>query len=200
MNFKIFGKQVKLGDTFSKYAQTELTQSIEKYFKNPISSIISLSKKNKSFYINIIVHINKKMDFTAQSNGETAKIAFNNTVEKLSKQLRRYKRKIKNHKNYETQINLDNLNAQFQIIDQPSFASPNLDQTFKTEPLIFAELDTEIEELTVIEALEKIEFGNSPALMFRNKKHSGLNMIYKRSDGLIGWVDPRGKRNTASIK
>jgi ribosomal subunit interface protein len=200
MNFKIFGKQVKLGDTFSKYAQTELTQSIEKYFKNPISSIISLSKKNKYFYINIIVHINKKMDFTAQSNGETAKIAFNNTVEKLSKQLRRYKRKIKNHKNYETQINLDNLNAQFQIIDQPSFASPNLDQTFKTEPLIFAELDTEIEELTVIEALEKIEFGNSPALMFRNKKHSGLNMIYKRSDGLIGWVDPRGKRNTASIK
>jgi len=200
MNFKIFGKQVKLGDTFSKYAQTELTQSIEKYFKNPISSIISLSKKNKYFYINIIVHINKKMDFTAQSNGETAKIAFNNTVEKLSKQLRRYKRKIKNHKNYETQINLDNLNAQFQIIDQPSFASPNLDQTFKTEPLIFAELDTEIEELTVIEALEKIEFGNSPALMFRNKKHSGLNMLYKRSDGLIGWVDPRGKRNTASIK
>ena len=77
---------------------------IEKYFKNPISSIISLSKKNKSFYINIIVHINKKMDFTAQSNGETAKIALNNTVEKLSKQLRRYKRKIKSHKNYETQI------------------------------------------------------------------------------------------------
>ena len=200
MNFKIFGKQVELGDAFSKYAQNELTQSIEKYFKNSISSIISLSKKNKSFYINIIVHINKKMDFTAQSNGETAKIALNNTVEKLSKQLRRYKRKIKSHKNYETQINLDNLNAQFQIIDQPSLASPNLDQTFKAEPLIFAELDTEIEELTVIEALEKIEFGNSPALMFRNKKHSGLNMIYKRSDGLIGWVDPRGKRNTANIK
>ena len=124
MNFKIFGKQVKVGETFSKYAQTELTQSIEKYFKNPISSIISLSKKNKSFYINIIVHINKKMEFTSQSNGETAKIALNNTVEKLSKQLRRYKRKIKSHKNYETQINLDNLNAQFQIIDQPSLASP----------------------------------------------------------------------------
>jgi len=47
--------------------------------------------------------------------------------------------------------------------------------------------------------LNKMKFGNISALMFRNKKHSGLNMIYKRDDGLIGWVDPRGLRNTAKI-
>ena len=67
------------------------------------------------------------------------------------------------------------------------------------EPLIFAELNTEIEELTVIDALEKMKLGNISALMFRNKKHSGLNMIYKREDGLIGWVDPRGNRDLAKV-
>ena len=104
MNFKIFGKQVKVGETFSKYAEANLLESVQKYFPNPISSIISVSKNNKLFHIIIVLHINKKMEFTAQSSGQTAKLAFNETLEKLSKQLRRYKRKIKNYKNNTSQI------------------------------------------------------------------------------------------------
>ena len=199
MTFKIFGKQVKLGDAFSDYAKLELNKSVEKYFKNSTSTIVSLSKQNKIFMINIIVHINKKMEFTSHSNGETAKVALNNSIEKLSKQLRRYKRKIKNHKVSEEKNNFNDLKAQLQIIDQTSSFPNQLEET-KNEPLIFAEIDTEIEELSVIEAVQKMEYGNATALMFRNKKHSGLNMIYKRSDGLVGWVDPRGKRETINLK
>ena len=199
MNFKIFGKQVKVGETFSKYAEANLLESVQKYFPNPISSIISVSKNNKLFHIIIVLHINKKMEFTAQSSGQTAKLAFNETLEKLSKQLRRYKRKIKNYKNNENNNKANSLNAQFQIINEPPTSITNQKDTNYQEPLIFAELDTEIEELTVIDALEKMKMGNISALMFRNKKHSGLNMVYKRDDGLIGWVDPRGNRNLAKI-
>ena len=199
MNFKIFGKQVKVGETFSKYAEANLLESVQKYFSNPISSIISVSKNNKLFHIIIVLHINKKMEFTAQSSGQTAKLAFNETLEKLSKQLRRYKRKIKNYKNDENNNKANSLNAQFQIINEPPTSISIQKDTNYQEPLIFAELDTEIEELTVIDALEKMKMGNISALMFRNKKHSGLNMVYKRDDGLIGWVDPRGNRNLAKI-
>ena len=199
MNFKIFGKQVKVGETFSKYAEANLLGSVQKYFANPISSIISVSKNNKLFHIIIVLHINKKMEFTAQSSGQTAKLAFNETLEKLSKQLRRYKRKIKNYKNNENNNKANSLNAQFQIINEPPKSISKQKDTNYQEPLIFAELDTEIEELTVIDALEKMKMGNISALMFRNKKHSGLNMVYKRDDGLIGWVDPRGNRNLAKI-
>ena len=80
---------------------------------------------------------------------------------------------------------------------QNSVTCADLEMDFNMER--FAELDTEIEELTVIDALEKMKLGNNSALMFRNKKHSGLNMIYKREDGLIGWVDPRGNRNLAKV-
>ena len=199
MNFKIFGKRVKVGETFSRYVETSLKQTIHKYFENPVSSIVSVSKKNKLFYIIVILHINKKMEFTAQSTGQTAKLAFNDTVEKLSKQLRRYKRKIKSYKNNEKSKKLNLLEAQFQIINEPSIVNPKQDNSIDAEPIIFAELNTEIEELSVNDALNKMKFGNITALMFRNKKHSGLNMIYKRDDGLIGWVDPRGQRNTAKI-
>ena len=139
------------------------------------------------------------MEFTAQSSGQTAKLAFNETLEKLSKQLRRYKRKIKNYKNNKNNNKANSLNAQFHIINEPPTSISKQKETNYQEPLIFAELDTEIEELTVIDALEKMKMGNITALMFRNKKHSGLNMVYKRDDGLIGWVDPRGNRNLAKI-
>ena len=199
MHFKIFGKQVKVGETFSKYAEINLLEAVNKYFPNAISSIVSLSKKNKIFYIIIVLHITKKMEFTAQSNGETARTAFDSSLEKLSKQLRRYKRKIKNHKQNENSHKSNALDAQFQIINEPSSSNLKKEHNNDDEPLIFAELDTEIEELTVVDALEKMKLGNISALMFRNKKHSGLNMIYKRDDGLIGWVDPRGNRNLAKV-
>ena len=199
MHFKIFGKQVKVGETFSKYAEINLLESVNKYFPNAISSIVSVSKKNKTFNIIVVLHITKKMEFTAQSNGDTARTAFDSTLEKLSKQLRRYKRKIKNHKQNENSHKSNALDAQFQIINEPSSSNLKKEHNNDDEPLIFAELDTEIEELTVVDALEKMKLGNISALMFRNKKHSGLNMIYKRDDGLIGWVDPRGNRNLAKV-
>ena len=198
MNFKIFGKQVKVGEAFSKYSHSILIQVVNKYFPNAVSSIVSLSKKNKIFYIIIVLHITKKMEFTAQSSGETAKLAFDSSLEKLSKQLRRYKRKIKNYKQNENSYKSHVLDAQFQIINEPLSSNFKKEEN-NNEPLIFAELNTEIEELTVVDALEKMKLGNISALMFRNKKHSGLNMIYKREDGLIGWVDPRGNRDLAKV-
>ncbi len=199
MHFKIFGKQVKVGETFSKYAEINLLEAVNKYFPNAISSIVSVSKKNKTFNIIVVLHITKKMEFTAQSNGDTARTAFDFTLEKLSKQLRRYKRKIKNYKHNENTFKNNALDAQFQIINSPPSVILKDEEKNHQEPLIFAELDTEIEELTVVDALEKMKLGNISALMFRNKKHSGLNMIYKRDDGLIGWVDPRGNRNLAKV-
>ena len=199
MHFKIFGKQVKVGETFSKYAEINLLEAVNKYFPNAISSIVSVSKKNKTFNIIVVLHITKKMEFTAQSNGDTARTAFDSTFEKLSKQLRRYKRKIKNYKHNENTFKNNSLDAQFQIINSPPSVILKDEEKNHQEPLIFAELDTEIEELTVVDALEKMKLGNISALMFRNKKHSGLNMIYKRDDGLIGWVDPRGNRNLAKV-
>ena len=199
MNFKIFGKQVKVGQSFTKYAELNLFDAVTKFFPNAVSSIVSVSKKNKIFYIIIVLHITKKMEFTAQSNGETAKIAFDSTLEKLSKQLRRYKRKIKNYKHNDNFLKSNVLNAQFQIINEPPSGVLINKENNTQEPLIFAELDTEIEELTVVDALEKMKLGNASALMFRNSNHSGLNMIYKREDGLIGWVDPRGNRELTKV-
>ena len=107
--------------------------------------------------------------------------------------------KIKNSKHNDNFLKSNVLDAQFQIINEPPSGVFINKEDNSQEPLIFAELDTEIEELTVVDALEKMKLGNASALMFRNSKHSGLNMIYKREDGLIGWVDPRGSRELTKV-
>lgn len=195
MIFNLSGKQIKLSPTFSTYAKFETEKCIFKYFNNPISSILNLSKINRTFYINIVVHLNNKMNFLSLSDGETPIIALENSLYKLSKQLRRYKRKIKNHSRDKSinKYNTLNLNVDsFKFTDQ-------FDNSNEKTPLIFAEIVNDIEILTVSQAVKKLSSDLKPALMFRNINHSGLNMIYKRNDGMIGWVDPRGLRSTLQI-
>ena len=195
MIFNLSGKQIQLSPSFSTYAKFETEKCIFKYYNNPVSSTLKLSKINYIFYINIVVYLNNKMSFLSLANGKTAVIALENSLYKLSKQLRRYKRKIKN---YSRDKSIDKYN--FLNFNVNGFKSTNqFDNVNEEIPLIFAEIDSDIEILTVTQAVKKLSSDFKPALMFRNINHSGLNMIYKRNDGMIGWVDPRGLRSTLQI-
>lgn len=195
MIFNLSGKQIQLSPSFSTYAKFETEKCIFKYYNNPVSSTLKLSKINHIFYINIVVYFNNKMSFLSLANGKTAVIALENSLYKLSKQLRRYKRKIKN---YSRDKSIDKYN--FLNFNVNGFKSTNqFDNVNEEIPLIFAEIDSDIEILTVTQAVKKLSSDFKPALMFRNINHSGLNMIYKRNDGMIGWVDPRGLRSTLQI-
>ena len=195
MIFNLSGKQIQLSPSFSTYAKFETEKCIFKYYNNPISSTLKLSKIKHAYYMNIVVYLNNKMRFLSLANGKTVVIALENSLYKLSKQLRRYKRKIKNHSRVKSfdKHNLLNFNVDaFKLTNQ-------FDNVNEKIPLIFAEIDSDIEILTVTQAVEKLSSDFKPALMFRNVNHSGLNMIYKRNDGMIGWVDPRGLRSTLQI-
>ena len=195
MIFILSGKQIQLSPSFSTYAKFETEKCIFKYYNNPVSSTLKLSKINHIFYINIVVYLKNKMSFLSLANGKTAVIALENSLYKLSKQLRRYKRKIKN---YSRDKSIDKYN--FLNFNVNGFKSTNqFDNVNEEIPLIFAEIDSDIEILTVTQAVKKLSSDFKPALMFRNVNHSGLNMIYKRNDGMIGWVDPRGLRSTLQI-
>ena len=164
MIFNLSGKQIQLSPSFSTYAKFEIEKCIFKYYNNPISSNLKLSKIKHAYYINIVVYLNNKMRFLYLANGKTF-----------------------------DKRNLLNFNVD-------SFKLTNhFDNVTDKIPLIFAEIDSDIEILTVTQAVEKLSSDFKPALMFRNVNHSGLNMIYKRNDGMIGWVDPRGLRSTLQI-
>lgn len=195
MIFNLSGKQVQLSDSFSNYAKFETKKCIFKYDNNPISTNLKLSKDNHNFSVNIIVYLTNKMNFSSISDGKTAVIALNNSLEKLSKQLRRYKRKLNNYSPYKNLKKHSFFNFKNDFM---KFSNKD-DDIIKQQPLIFAEIESDIEILSVKQAVKKLLSNFLPALMFRNINHSGLNMIYKRNDGMIGWVDPRGLKSTIKI-
>ena len=115
--------------------------------------------------------------------------AFDEALEKMSKQLRRYKRKITNHHKSEQRPELVSVTGKKYVL-KPETGEQEDD---KHSGLIIAEQHTEIATMTVSEAVMKMDLQDLPALMFFNKAHGRLNVVYRRNDGNISWVDPESK-------
>ena len=134
------------------------------------------------------------MALSAYYEGMTFQTEFDVTSDRLSKRLRRHKRRLREHHGREP---AETLPAQQYILsgafgdDGDDEAGPS-DGNGEAQPVVVAEMATEINSLTVSEAVMRMDLAELPALMFRNSAHGGLNMIYRRPDGNIGWIDPHG--------
>ena len=129
-----------------------------------------------------------------QAQGEAAEPypAFDTAADHLAKRLRRYKRRLRNH-HKDAGPQAKSLPAQQYILAADAEVEES-DAIVDDLPVVVAEMATEIPSLTVSEAVMRMDLAELPAMLFRNVSHSGLNMVYRRQDGNIGWIDPRGNR------
>ncbi|MEE8188709.1 MAG: sigma 54 modulation/S30EA ribosomal C-terminal domain-containing protein, partial [Kiloniellales bacterium] len=140
----------------------------------------------------VAAHVGRGIQVQAQGAAEEPYPAFDTAAEHLAKRLRRYKGRLRDH-HKDSGPKAETLLAQQYILagDDEEEAAEDVGQG---QPAVVAEMTTEIPSLTVSEAVMRMDLADQPALMFRNSSHSGLNMIYRRTDGNIGWIDPRGNR------
>lgn len=194
MQIQISGQNMDTGNAFKEHAETALQAAVSKYFDNAISGAITLLKGTAGFETRIRVNLTRRIEMEASGAASDAHHALDQAINHIEKRLRRYKRRLKNHR-------LDNshddvIPAMVTIFesDAESPAEETADQI--TAPPVLAEMDYAIHLMTVEEAVMVFELSGQPAMMFRNKSHLGLNMLHRRDDGSIGWVDPRGNRAT----
>jgi Sigma 54 modulation/S30EA ribosomal protein C terminus len=124
----------------------------------------------------------------SQADADAPYPAFDAAADHLAKRLRRHKRRLRDHHRAETPSE----NAAQYILAGEIEEPENHYEDGKSAPVIIAEMAVQIPTLSVGEAVMRLDLENGIALMFRNKAHGELNMVYRRSDGTIGWVDPRG--------
>jgi len=126
----------------------------------------------------------------AQATGRATEIyaAFDSSGEKMDKQLRRYKRRLKDHHKERSQP-VELSDAGSYILESREETDEAIQDTVNA--MIVAEMETKIPSLSVGEAVMQMEIASAPVLVFRNEKHSGINVVYRRDDGNIGWIDPR---------
>ncbi len=199
MQFTISGKNMDTGAAFQEHAQAQLEAAISKYFPRAVAATVTLEKDTLGFAVRVHVNLTTGMDMEANGKGGDAHLALDEAAEHIEKRLRRYKRRLRSHRpdhHEQGQIEaiMTVLNAPADVDDD----APDSDDLTKGEedgaPAILAEMDYPINTMSLEEAIMRFDLSGQPALMFRNQSHQGLNMIYRRNDGSIGWVDPRGNR------
>lgn len=186
MDVRVAGHQVDTGETLRDHAQQRVAEITEKYFSRSIGANVTFGRgPNNDFTCDIVAPVAQGIVLKASYSGREAEIAFNGAADRIEKQLRRYTRRLKDHKVDESaQEYLEN--AGYTI-----FAGPRGDGEEGAEfPVIVAETRVDIPQSSVSDAVMLMDLRNTPALMFRNSATDEFNMIYRREDGNIGWVEP----------
>lgn len=176
-----------VGDSLRTHASNNLIEVVEKYFTHAIDATIIFSREGNDFKADISVHPGPRgLVVQSTTAGADAYGAFDGALERVSKQLRRYKRRLSNH-HQKARASEDLMPAQQYVIQQEtSDDEPHED----APPVIIAEMETEIASLSVSEAVMRLDLADAPLVMFRNSAHGGFNVVYRRTDGNIGWIDP----------
>lgn len=190
MNLTVQGKNIDIGDALKTRARESLDHIFGKYFSNPIEATVTLSKEAYRFTAQIAVHVGRGILLQAEGVADTANAAYDAAADTLAKRLRRYKRRLRDHHRAAT----ESMRAQAYILapEADGAEEPEHDQVNgEAPPVVVAEMQTDIPTLTVGEAVMRLDLANSQAMMFLNRAHGGLNMVYRRNDGNIGWVDPQ---------
>lgn len=187
MRYQISGKQIDIGESLQTHVKAELGAILEKYAGRPTEANVVFSKSGHEYVCETIVHLSTGLTTQARGHAPEIYAAFDSSGEKMDKQLRRYKRRLKDHHKARSQpVELSDAGS---YILAPTEDEDDASETGDT-PVIVAEMQAKIPSLSVGEAVMQMELAHAPVLVFRNEKHKGINVVYRRDDGNIGWVDP----------
>ncbi len=188
MRYQITGKQIDIGAALQTHVKDTLGAVVEKYAERPTDANVIFSKSGYEFVCEATVHLSTGL--TAQAKAHAAEIyaAFDDCSDKMEKQLRRYKRRLKDH--HKERVHPVELSGASSYILAAS-EDANDSEPDTLQPMIIAEMETKIPSLSVGEAVMQMELAGAPLLVFRNEGNTGVNVVYRREDGNIGWIDPQ---------
>ncbi|MBP2228334.1 ribosome hibernation-promoting factor, HPF/YfiA family [Azospirillum agricola] len=194
MQLTVKGKQLDVGDALRTHVADSLTTVVGKYFNKPIEANVVLAKDAHLYKADIQVHVGRGIVLQSAADATEPYPAFDTACDKLAKRLRRYKSRLRDHHGENGSAAVEALPARYQILEAEADdheAEAPVDGAH--QPMVVAEMETSIATLSVSEAVMRLELAQAPALMFHNGVHGRLNMVYRRADGNIGWVDPAEK-------
>lgn len=187
MQIQITGKNIDVGDALRSHIEDRLEGDVEKYFDGVVDGHVTVLKENSEFRCECNLHLSTGMSLQSEGRSSDAHAAFDKAAERLEKRLRRYKRRLKDHHARASAKEVAAFDAAAYIIAQEADTA---DEPQDLSPPIIAESVERIPDLTVGEAVMKLDISDAPVVVFRNSGHGGMNVIYRRADGNIGWIDP----------
>ncbi len=198
MELQVHGKQMDVGDALRNHVEDKLTDVGSKYLNHTTYATVTFSREghgHQQTRVHISIQLGKNMLVVGQGLEKDPYAAFDTASEKVAKQIRRYKRKIRDHHEREdVDPELEEIKARQYILaaapeqdDEPEVASD-------FEPAVIAEMSNNVMTLGVSDAVMHMDLTGEQAFVFRNRGNGNINVIYRRSDGNIGWIDPENQK------
>lgn len=188
MRYQISGKQLDVGEALQTHVKTELGETVDKYMQRPTDATVVFSRTAHEYICEITVHLSTGLTASAAARANEVYAAFEACREKLDKQLRRHKRRLKDHHRERSQPVEFGQAGLYVLAAEEDESDAEGDSL---APVIVAEMETKVPTISVGEAVMQMELSTKPLLVFRNEKHGGVNVVYRRDDGHVGWIDPR---------
>lgn len=189
MEINITGKHMDLGKALQEHIQDRLKEGVSKYLDRINNVEVVIVKEGHRFRADIHAHAGTHDGLSVNGRGASEDVyaAFDQAADKIEKQLRRYKRRLTNHHVKQSEVGMKLLPAKKYVL-----AADGDEEVSEEEkaPVIIAEKPTHIATLTVSQAVMRMDLADVPALMFFNSASGRINIVYRRADGNISWVDP----------
>ena len=187
MDIRVSGHQMATGAALQEHAADRLEAIIEKYFSRALSSTVTFGKApTNAFDCDIVLHVNHGLILKSHGQAHDAHLAFDAAADKIEKQLRRYKRRLKDRHEQAAYAAREE-EAAYKIF---AVEEPEEEELPAEAPPIIAETRVDIPEVSVSDAVMQLDLRHTNALFFKNAGTGRHNMVYRRNDGTIGWVEP----------
>ena len=187
MAFRISGQNLDVGDTLRERINDRIAEALNKYFDGGYSGHLTLARDGFGFRAECAIHLDSRITLHAEGMAPDAYASADQAAVRIEKRLRRYHRRLKDHR----PERLDERNG----MDAASYviAAPEPDSEVEIDgftPVIIAEATTKLKQLSVSDAVTELDMTGAPVIVFRHAAHGGINIVYRRADGHFGWIDP----------
>jgi ribosomal subunit interface protein len=191
MTFRVSGKNLDVGDALRDRINTRIAEAVNKYFDGGYSGHLTLMRDGFGFRSECAIHLDSKITLHAEGMAPDAYVSADQTALRIEKRLRRYHRRLKDHRTERNETRATNwatVDAASYIIAAPEDQDEADAEAFA--PVIIAESTTTLKQLSVSDAVTELDLTGAPVLVFRHAAHGGVNIVYRRADGHFGWIDP----------
>ena len=190
MDVRVSGHQVDTGDALQTHVTQRLQALAEKYFSRAHSAHVTFGRgpHDNGFVCDIVAHVMQGVVLKGSGHAMEAHPSFDGAADKIERQLRRYKHRLKDHHGggFEA-VPIKDADAGYTVFD----AAEAADEVVGDYPLIIAETKVDVPEASVSDAVMMLDLRNTNGLLFKNVASGAYNMVYRRGDGTIGWVEPQ---------
>lgn len=185
MSLRISGKHMEIGDAFRARIEGRIAEAVDKYFDGGFAGHVTVEKSGSRFAADCMVHLDTGMMLQAAGQAQDPQIAFDAAAERIEKRLRRYKRRLKSHNQGNGED--DGVGLDYRVVAPLADDDEEVPEDYA--PAVVAESTMTLRTMSVASAVVELDTKDSPVFVFRNAGNEHINVVYRRPDGNIGWID-----------